>query len=276
MEPSTKFAFGENWQAFLEKTDLARSLDQATLHTLSFLGLPSLEGMRLVDIGCGSGLFSLAAVRLGAREVVSLDVDEQSTACTRDLHRREGSPAHWRVLHGSVLDETFTQSLGQFDVVYSWGVLHHTGNMALAIANSARMVAPGGHYYIALYNDNHPPFPYLMGRSRTWVKIKHAYVTGGPLRKKALIALQVANQFWNTTRARRNFFRMVRDYPAQRGMDWYRDVVDWVGGYPYEFATVGHAVELVAPHGLLLAKANEATGLGCHELLFRRPLTPLP
>src|SRR6185503_2410149 len=117
------------------------------------LEIEDLEGKSFLDIGSGSGLFSLAARRLGAR-VHSLDYDPQSVACTRELRRRyaPNDPA-WTVEEGSALDCDYLTSLGRFDVVYSWGVLHHTGKMWDALDAALLPVAPGGRLFIAIYND---------------------------------------------------------------------------------------------------------------------------
>src|SRR6476620_5141731 len=126
-----RFEFGEHWSSFLRLVDEER-VHAAEVSLAEMLGRDDLSGQRFLDIGCGSGLFSLAARRLGAR-VHSFDYDRQSVACT--VHLRERFFAHdagWTVQQGSALDADYLASLGQFEVVYSWGVLHHTGNMQRA------------------------------------------------------------------------------------------------------------------------------------------------
>ena len=123
-----RFQFGANWWRFLGALNEERiaTAEQSLKH---MLGRTSLEGLKFVDVGCGSGLFSLAARRLGA-EVVSFDFDPQSVRCAEVL--RSKFFAHdekWTVREGSVLDAAFIDGLGRFDIVYSWGVLHHTGAM---------------------------------------------------------------------------------------------------------------------------------------------------
>lgn len=277
MQSKERFGFGQNWQAYLKQISLKESLEEATKHSRKFLGLESLEGMRFLDLGCGSGLFSLMAYRMGASEVVSVDLDPQSVACAKWLREEEGSPSNWKVLQGSALDEKFLKDLGEFSVVYSWGVLHHTGNMKKALDLSAQMVSPGGFYYIAIYNRANPPLPNIFGRAAVWVPLKKAYNRGGNIVKKLLIYLEIIRQFLVFTTRGKNFFTHIKTYQTNRGMSWYRDVVDWVGGHPYEAATPGELFDLLKPHQMILTNLISTESLACNEFLYRRPIqNPFP
>src|SRR5712691_2165062 len=162
-----RFGFGENWSRFLALVD-ERRIREAERSLIEMLGRPRLDGLRFCDVGSGSGLFSLAAWRLGAT-VYSFDFDPDSVACTREMRRRfsDGDP-RWTVGHGSVLDDEYLRTLGLFDVVYAWGVLHHTGAMWQAMELVTRLVAPRGVLYIAIYNDQG-------WRSRAWRLLKKTY-----------------------------------------------------------------------------------------------------
>src|SRR5271166_3425303 len=161
------FAFGENWRRFLSVVNDER-IAQAVASVRRLLGVQSLEGKTFLDVGCGSGLFSLAAFKLGAR-VRSFDYDPQSVACAIELRSRYGDdPSSWEIERGSALDEGYLASLGQFDVVYSWGVLHHTGDMWRALGNMPALVAPGGDLVLSIYNDQGP-------WSRVWKRVKQGY-----------------------------------------------------------------------------------------------------
>ena len=167
MVEKDRFAFGENWKAFLAALDEER-ISEATASLQGMLSCQTLEGKQFLDIGSGSGLFSLAAHRLGA-EVLSIDYDRESVGCTEQLRERFADPSHrWQIQQGSVLDESLMQSIGQFDVVYSWGVLHHTGNMWRAIELAAERTRHGGKFCIAIYNDQGHA-------SRRWLAIKKTY-----------------------------------------------------------------------------------------------------
>ena len=147
-----RFEFGKNWAKFLELLNEQR-IAEAEASLRQMLECDDLKGKSFLDIGSGSGLFSLAARRLGAR-VHSFDYDPHSVACTAELRRRY-FPADeaWTVESGSALDAEYLRGLGQFDIVYSWGVLHHTGEMWRALDNAHLPVAPGGRLFIAIYND---------------------------------------------------------------------------------------------------------------------------
>ena len=231
LKAGTRFAFGENWSRFLllMNEDRIRLAEQSLCDRLE---VTALHGKRFVDIGSGSGLFSLAARRLGAT-VHSFDYDPQSVACTAELRRRYfPDDPEWTIEQGSALDSTFLGSLGQWDVVYSWGVLHHTGNMSQALENVSHLVKVDGKLVIAIYNDQ--------GRtSGWWLKVKEAY-NRCPHGFRWLILWPAALRLWGPTTIRDLLkgrpFHTRRKYAQEssRGMSAWRDVVDWVGGLPFE------------------------------------------
>jgi 2-polyprenyl-6-hydroxyphenyl methylase/3-demethylubiquinone-9 3-methyltransferase len=231
------------------------------------LGTDSLAGRTFLDIGSGSGLFSLAARRLGAR-VYSFDYDPNSVACTAELRKRyDADGADWAVTHGSVLDRDFVAGLGTFDVVYSWGVLHHTGRMWDAIDTAARAVADGGLFFIAIYNDQGV-------WSNRWRRIKQMYCSG-PAGRAAVLATYltytvgrglVADLVWG-----RNPLSTYLKYRERRGMSFMHDVHDWLGGYPFEVARPEAIFDFCTARGFRLLRMNTQGGtLACNEFVFRR------
>jgi 2-polyprenyl-3-methyl-5-hydroxy-6-metoxy-1,4-benzoquinol methylase len=261
-----RFAFGENWARYLELLDEDR-IQQAVKSLQNMLEADTLEGKSFLDIGSGSGLFSLAARRLGAN-VFSFDYDPQSVACTRDLKRRffPGDDS-WVIQAGSVLDRDYLEGLGKFDIVYSWGVLHHTGSMWAALDNVTDRVAPDGKLFIALYNDQG-------WASKAWWKVKKAYVSLPPSMRWLVLAPCYV-RLWGPATVR-DFvqlkpFNTWKTYRKNRGMSPHRDVVDWVGGFPFEVSKPEEIFSYYKGRGFSLAKLTTCGGnLGCNEFVFQR------
>ncbi|MGD0781386.1 MAG: class I SAM-dependent methyltransferase, partial [Candidatus Aminicenantales bacterium] len=144
-----RYGFGKNWDEYVRRYFSDERVEIAKKHLLEFLGLASLEGKSFLDIGCGSGIHSLAALRAGADRIDSFDYDPDAVAASLRLREYAGTPSRWTVRQGSILDEEFLSRLDPADIVYSWGVLHHTGELWKAMDNSARLVKEGGVFYAA-------------------------------------------------------------------------------------------------------------------------------
>lgn len=263
-EDEPRFGFGQNWRSYLERVD-PRRMEIAQVHLQSMLG-DDLSGVSLLDIGSGSGLFSLAAARAGAR-VHSFDFDRDSVSCAEALRDRYMPESEsWTIEQGSVLDTDFVGSLGHFDIVYSWGVLHHTGAMWKAIENAASAVSSGGRLAIALYNDQ----GFV---SRVWTLVKRLYVRGPRWLRALLLGLSWlviwGPQVLRDAVRRRDPLRAWRAY-SERGMSAWSDLVDWVGGYPFEVVRPEPVIEFLAGHGFRLVELVRRDGRGNHEFLFER------
>ncbi len=264
-----RFEFGKNWAAFLAILDDER-IAKAEESLKEMLVVDSLDGKTFLDIGSGSGLFSLAARRLGAN-VHSFDFDSNSFACTQELRNRYfANDPNWRVEQGSALDADYINSLGKFDVVYSWGVLHHTGEMWRALENAVIPTKPGGKLLIAIYNDTG-------SQARRWHWIKKTYCRlPRVLKTPFAIAVTIPDE------AKRFISSLVRLKPSEyihswtrykngRGMNRWHDIIDWVGGYPYEVATVDQIFDFYKERGFSLAKVKSGgVGLGCNEFVFNK------
>ena len=264
-----RFQFRQNWSQFLPAIDEER-IQQAETSLKQMLEVESLDGKTFLDIGSGSGLFSLAARRLGAR-VHSFDFDPKSVYCTTELRKNYfRDDQSWKIQEGSVLDGEFMKSLGQYDIVYSWGVLHHTGDLWTALENAQQRVAPGGKFFIALYNDTG-------SQSARWVWIKKTYNGLPSILRPPFAALAMAPQELKQMAKSIVLLKPGRyidswtSYRRNRGMTKWRDMVDWVGGYPYQVSTPDEVFDFARARGFLLTKLKcGRVGLGCNEFVFVR------
>jgi 2-polyprenyl-6-hydroxyphenyl methylase/3-demethylubiquinone-9 3-methyltransferase len=261
-----RFKFGENWQQFaaqLHPDQIVQSGESLS----QLLGRNELEGLTFLDIGCGSGLSSLVARERGAR-VRSFDFDPDSVACTQALRDRYyPDDPDWTVERGSILDRDYVVRLGKFDIVYSWGVLHHTGALWTALDHAADVVAPSGMLAIALYR--HTPLCWA------WHIEKWAYVALPPLGQSVIRGAYKAAFFAAKTAVGDNPFRYVQEYKSKRGMDWHYDVHDWLGGYPYESVKPEAVKSHMRHRGFSVVRTfehpagNGLFGTGCDEFVFR-------
>ena len=266
IEQGKRFGFGKNWSAFLNVLNDDR-IFEAEQSLRSFLGVEHLNGKRFLDLGCGSGLFSLAAHRLGA-EVYSFDYDESSVACTAELKRRYAASATaWHVETGSVLDRKYIERLGDFDICYSWGVLHHTDSLWQAIYNAQIPLRSGGRLFIAIYNDEGM-------RSAMWEAVKRNYC-GGPVRRAVLTAVFYTLFFLAGLAIDlvklRNPARRFAEHRKYRGMSLVHDWKDWLGGYPYERATPERVNGFLENLGFELVRfARPDFGFGNNQFVFEK------
>jgi 2-polyprenyl-6-hydroxyphenyl methylase/3-demethylubiquinone-9 3-methyltransferase len=255
-----RFAFGQNWLRYLDrfggpinKESEVERLDSATLSLQS--ALPDLYGKTFLDVGSGSGLMSAVAQRLGAT-VRSFDFDPESVKATKLMKLYVGHPEPpWTIEQGSILDAQYLATLGTFDVVYAWGVLHHTGNLWQACKNVSALVGPCGSLYIAIYNDQG-------WRSRYWKAVKFTYNLAVPL--KWLMTLSHLPWFLTCV----VYYRIGHRKP-KRGMDLWTDYIDWIGGWPFEVASRDAVRKFFEARGFSTTRIIGASS-GCNEFVFAR------
>ncbi len=266
-----RFGFGENWQSFVDNALDAKRIGKAANSLRQILNVEHLYGKSFLDIGCGSGLFSLAACLLGAERVVAFDYDVNSVQASVALRAKSNIPSErWQIIQGSILDTAFLHQIDAADIVYSWGVLHHTGSLWEAIDQAVSKIKPGGIIALAIYNHQER----MIGGSAMWWHIKrfynHAPYNVRRLTEYAYVSALLIRDLITL----RHFIEIFRRYTGgdSRGMDFWHDVRDWLGGFPYEYATIEAMFNYL--HGkfdLRLEYLKACSGYGCNEFVFRQP-----
>jgi 2-polyprenyl-6-hydroxyphenyl methylase/3-demethylubiquinone-9 3-methyltransferase len=258
-----RFRFGKNWRNFSKQISREK-IEMAEVHLKDRFQSESLEG-RFVDIGCGSGLFSLAAMNLGAK-VLAFDYDKESVATTRRIIDNSQRRSNSIICRADVLNSLSMRFIQDADFVYAWGVLHHTGSMWNALADIARNMKSGSRFVFAIYNDEG-------SSSEKWLKIKKAYVSYPPLRLPLCmytIYSQWRHKFINAHKDGTGILNAWKNYKQEnmRGMSAWHDVVDWTGGYPYEVSSREKMVDFMKGFNLKLLKVWPNDGSGNNEFLF--------
>jgi SAM-dependent methyltransferase len=253
------FTFGDNWLEFSATLDAGR-VTASEESVRSLLQLPRLDGLTFLDVGAGSGLFSIAALRLGAKKVVAIDRDPNCLAAIRKnvdrlSSREEAARIEFR--EGNVLEPTSLPG-EQFDIVYAWGSLHHTGSMWQAVGNAAACVRDGGLFAVAIYNHT--------WSSPLWHRAKRLYHASPAWSRTLMVAALTG------TRAAIRAVRLRHPFRADRGMSVWYDAVDWLGGLPYEYASSARVEDFLRSRGFRPLHRILTRRSGCNELVFRKDI----
>jgi len=249
------FNFGKNWTNY-SKTVEYKDLEVMKKSLTDLVGLENIKDKTFLDIGCGSGLFSIAAKELGAKKVVGIDVLSDSIKSSEENKKRfDVQDINFKKI--SILDNK-VKTLEKFDTVYAWGSLHHTGNMRQAIENAAYCVKNNGLLVLAIYNKH--------WTSPIWKKIKYFYNISPKLIKPVMIFV-----FYYIILTTKFLATKKNPFQKRRGMNFYYDVIDWIGGYPYEYTSRDEVVDFVNKFGFKLIKFNKASvPTGCNEFVFKK------
>lgn len=258
----SRFQFGKNWKNFLG-TVTESEINKAAEDINLWLETDDLSGKQVIDIGSGSGIHSYVFYTMHAKELISFDYDEDSVEATKKVWQKAGSPSNWKTMQGSILDIEFIKYLGMFDIVYSWGVLHHTGEMWKAIENAITLVKPGGIFWISIYQKGSGYFKAL--------KLKKKYNKSSKIGKKIMIYQRVIRLM--AGRLLRGKNPLNWNQRTTRGMNVYNDLVDWLGGLPYEVATTEEITEFCTKHGLQLKKISAMPEGACSIYLFTKTVS---
>jgi SAM-dependent methyltransferase len=259
MSSKITFSFGKNWTDY-NKHVTDEEIIKAQEDLVFWIGKENISGKRILDLGCGSGIHSLCLYNLGAGELISFDYDPYSVAATTQYWEKKGKPSNWKILQGSVLDNEFLRQLGNFDLVYSWGVLHHTGSMWHAINNALAMVRDNGLFYLTIYKDDNYEHS---------LKVKERFNASSALGKRWMINKEIMKMMVIRALSFRNPFTWNRK--LERGMNIYHDLVDWLGGLPYEAASEDEMLQWGIANKLQLKRIWCKNGKGsCNYYLFQR------
>lgn len=263
-----RFQFGANWKFFLKNISQDQ-INYAENEIKDKLEVENLNNRTFLDIGSGSGLSSLAAKKLGAK-VYSFDYDLESVECTRSLKKIYfADDKYWEITNGSILDKDFIKKFGKFNIVYSWGVLHHTGRLWEALENTLNLVEKNGILFIAIYND--------MGvKSKRWLIIKKLY-NQLPFILRWIVFIPAFLKIWLPVFIK-DFLKLKPLYSwmnyskkESRGFKPFTDAIDWIGGYPYEFAKPEEIYNYCFKRGFILLKLKTCGGgMGCNEYIFKK------
>ena len=257
------FSFGKNWKNYLNSLTVEK-IQIAKQSLKDFLG--NITGKTCIDIGSGSGIFSYSMFALGAKEITSVDIDSFSVQCSNYLRKKVKNPERWNIYQGSILDKKFISQFGKYDIVYSWGVLHHTGNMWEAIKNAASLVNDNGVFFLAIYNKTKS--------SRFWLEVKKIYNLSPRIGKKLMNFLLFSVMYFILPLlSLKNPLIRLKNYKKNRDMDPMTDVKDWLGGYPFEVATFKEIVTFLnrIDQNFKLVKYNKVNpGVNANnELVFK-------
>jgi 2-polyprenyl-6-hydroxyphenyl methylase/3-demethylubiquinone-9 3-methyltransferase len=254
------FAFGKNWQNYARYALTRARIEHARQAFQKLYASIDLHGKTFLDIGFGQGLALFFAREMGA-DVLGIDSDADNlVSCQHtSVFFQDQQIPHIRV--ASILDPAFVQEQlqrGQCDIVHAWGVLHHTGDMWQALYHAIQLVKDGGYLMIAIYNAH--------WSSPIWRLIKWSYNYAPDIVQQMLIVL-----FYPIIYCAKWIVTGTNPKRKERGMDFFYDVVDWVGGYPYEYASIETIQQHMCQQNFTCIRVIPAqVPTGCNQFVFKK------
>jgi len=222
----TRFKFGENWSNYSSSVNLEK-IELAKKDIIRLVG--DVSNKSVIDIGCGSGIHTVAFIQLGVKSIVSFDYDLKSVETTKKLVKKFCyKKSKYKVFQADILNIDSLSGLNKrkFDIVYSWGVLHHTGSMFEAIISTTKFLKDNGILVLGLYVKTK-----LCNFWYYEKKIFNKYKFLQPLIKLPFLFFLIIGL---SLKKRSSPYKIIHDYKKQRGMSIIFDVNDWLGGFPYE------------------------------------------
>ena len=255
-----RYEFGKNWKNFLKNSDVNNLLKAR--NSLKPI-INKKKTSNFIDLGCGSGVFSLGAL-IFYKKVVSIDIDEYSIKATQTLKQKSNlNSKNWQIKKGSILDKKFLKSFGKFDMVYCWGVAHHTGDMWKALDNIVILTKVKSRLFIAIYNDQGL-------KSKFWWLVKFIYNILPKFMHKFYLRIFEFLYYLNYTLKNINNLDYKKFRERRRGMNFYENLSDWIGGYPFEYASIDELKKFFLKRNFKVLKLKKSHGSGCHEILFEK------
>ena len=158
-------------------TEYIPEYEKSEEHWQLFYSPEEIKGKRVLDAGCGTGIFSIIFARNGAAEVIGLDISPGSLTTARHLKDNfKLDNVHFQ--QADMLQLPFPNQ--SFDIVWAWGTVHHTLNPWQAMEELLRVLKPGGSILLAIYTKTKITFLHEIIRKTL---IKTSRKTWQPLAK---------------------------------------------------------------------------------------------
>ena len=149
LESKTSQLYSGLWRQFDKKTIWNESVELVRKRLPAEIIDRAIRGKKVLDMGCGSGRYTLALARLGAREVVGVDLSSQSYAGAQEL-------VNSKRLAVRFVESNFHRlpfKTGEFDFVFCNGTLHHSSSIDKGLSELFRVLKSPGESFLYLYAD---------------------------------------------------------------------------------------------------------------------------